>query len=378
MERVRELAAGVEVREVTPQIPLGRESKPANTREYSNRPEQAPVGSGSLGAVPQGSPQATGSMLGGVANLMQQAATSTWGNEQSSQYTSDSRHGRKRRAPNDDEDEDRAKLKELAHRIDWLCQRPNCCFDQPLQILGNGAQKMGNKRFEVECIPVTVPVEEDGEIVEKRDSWIVNIYLDDMKLITYNAPKGMAQKVAKNNAADECINNLMNPRSLTINRQKKTSPNGKEFYKEMVVVPLPWLKDESQSYKQKYRPNAHEGGTGSFDPDDPFANFVLLETNQNVPEDFRDLQTLVNSSQTNRGSKLEIIVSDTKIPVNGEEVWLCKCILNGVLIGFATHEEQKRVKHCAAKVAVEFLQKNVRLCSATTVVMRLTKKQQFH
>ncbi|XP_072040389.1 uncharacterized protein [Amphiura filiformis] len=364
MERVREMAAGGDV---TPQIPLGRgSSKPANNRQYSNQRQQAPVGDGLLGAAPPGFAPATGSTLGGVANLMQQAATSTledanWGNnEQSSQYTSDSRHSRKRHAPSDDNDNDpdKAKLKDLVHRIDWLCKRPNCRLDQPLQILCNAAQKMNNKKIEVECVPVKVPVEEDGEIVEKRESWIVNIYMENMKLITYNSPKGMDQKVAKSNTAEECINNLMNPRSLTINRQKKTSPKGKEFDKEVVVVPLPWLKDETQGYKEKYRQNTDEDDTLSFDPDDPFANFVLIEIqSQKIQEEFRYIQSLQNSSQSNKGSKLEVTVSDTKIPLNGEEVWLCKCVLNGVLIGFATHEDEKMVKHCAAKVAVEFLRK---------------------
>ena len=380
MERVRELAAGVRVREV-PSTGGGGQQSAAwrdggqqsaagrggtqlqagfGTNTYHQPPPQLSMassqGDGLLGAKPPGFSEQPS--VGGIPNLLMQSSGVGGGNN-----AFGGRGGVKRTHVSEDRSQEMLLVKELAHRTEFLLKKPNIPLHQPWNFLNNAALKMSEKLDIEQFAVINEYQDEDGIRVNKRDNWIISVFLHDTKLITYEGQKGQLQKDCKTKAGEELINMLLNPRTLTLERGEKTSPKGRKYTSEVVSVPLPWLKDQVQDYKTAYqsKKTVSTHSTPSepappIDPDNPFANFVLLEA-PTVPELVRDLQVISNSAQVNKGSKLEITTSDTKIPVNGEEVWLAKIILNDSLIGFGTHTEQKKAKHVAAKVAVEFLRK---------------------
>ena len=217
------------------------------------------------------------------------------------------------------------------------------------------------KKFDLEFVSVSETVEEDGE--EKiRKHWLFNGYVDHMRMLTFDAPYGMTQKEIKQKCLNELINHLLNPSKLSLTKsEKKTSSKGREYSRELVISSS---SVETVDYVTKY------GSDGSDDKipslagteEDPLAHFVIFENHRiNTSQKpgqvaSHDLSVLHNSAQSNK-VKLELVCSDTRLPIDGEDVWLWKVILGGELIGFGHDADKQAARHKAGSMAMTHLRK---------------------
>lgn len=352
MEKVRELAAGIQVIKECAKS----SSKSASTSKVNKHQDPPQAERDMQQYQHQKRPSFNMSSEDSNTDVSQQKQ-SHMGFVKESMPSNQDKQGRKR--PRDGgQDGDMYTLRHFSDSLKKALEKTDVVLTQPYNILNNAVSFL-KKRLDIEQVENMVSVRAGRAMKQKRNNWVVNIYLDDIKLITFQAPNQMVKTESKTKAGEALINLLLNPRNLTINSQQGCSPHGRQFSKEVVSVGLSYLNDVHEDYKTWFQAKKHKSssilsaaGRGGL-----LENFVILEVASHIPDEVRDIQILYNSAQANHVT-LEVVNSDTKVPMNGEQVWVCKCYINGELLGEGHDEDQKKAKHNAGKKAMVYLRQH--------------------